>query len=157
MVKGSRVKPEKCKIEGDIKYEKRIKAAFPAQALIEAAIVLPVLLLLILGAMDFGRIFYTKMVLTNAAREGANYLAYYPEDGNNGYVDTFQIIFTEASSSNVEVLAGDVTYIDCCARGMPVEVSITQSIDLVFDGVLQAFGVLGGPVQITGAVRMMVQ
>jgi len=45
------------------------------QALVEVALTLPLLLLLILGAMDFGRMFYTKIILTNAAREGANYLA----------------------------------------------------------------------------------
>ncbi len=39
--------------------------------LIEAAIVLPLLLLVVLGIMDFGRVFQRYEVLTNAAREGA--------------------------------------------------------------------------------------
>ena len=131
--------------------------SLPAQALVEFALVLPILLLLILGVMDFGRLFYTKMVLTNAAREGANYLAYFPEDANNGYVLTFETIDDEANSSNVEVVEADVTYTDCCTRGEPVEVTITKTMDLVFDNILQTFGLLGGPVQLSSTVKMMVQ
>ena len=129
----------------------------PAQALVEYALVLPLLLLLVLGAMDLGRMFYTKMILTNAAREGANYLAYFPEDADNGYVDTFAAIYDEANSSNFEVVEADVTYSGCCTRGLPVEVTITKIVDLIFDNVLQSFGLLGGPVQLTSTVKMMVQ
>lgn len=136
----------------------QLKYASPsAQALVEFALVLPILLLLILGAVDFGRMFYTKMVLTNAAREGVNYLAYFPEDANNGYVDTFTAIYDEANSSNVEVVVTDVTYSGCCTRGLPVGVTITKIVDLIFDNVLQAFGLLGGPVQLTSTVTMVVQ
>jgi len=128
-----------------------------AQAVIEFAIVLPLLLLLILGVMDLGRMFYIKMVLTNAAREGANYLAYFPEDANNGYVETSEAIYAEASSSNVEVIAADISFTGCCTRGLPVEVTITKMVDLIFDSSLQTLGLLGGPVQITSTVKMMVQ
>jgi Flp pilus assembly protein TadG len=41
------------------------------QALVEMALVLPVLLLLLLGILEFGRAWYTKQVITDAAREGA--------------------------------------------------------------------------------------
>ena len=40
-------------------------------ALIEFAIVLPLLLLLVFGAIEFGLLFYNKQVITNASREGA--------------------------------------------------------------------------------------
>jgi len=129
----------------------------PAQSLVEFALVLPLLLLIVLGAMDFGRMFYTKMVLTNAAREGANYLAYSPEDAENGYTDTFATIYDESNSSNVEVVFTDVTYSGCCTRGLPVEVTITKAVDLIFDNILQSFGLLGGPVQLTSTVKMRVQ
>ncbi len=136
----------------------RIKGRnLPSQALVEFALVLPLLLLLILGVMDFGRMFYIKMVLTNAAREGANYLSYYPEDANNGYVDTFAAIYDEANSSTVEITSGDVTYSGCCTRGMPVEVTVTKTVNLIFDDVLQFFGLLGGPVQLSSTVKMVVQ
>jgi Flp pilus assembly protein TadG len=40
-------------------------------ALIEAAVTLPLLLLVAVGIFEFGRVFQTWQVLTNAAREGA--------------------------------------------------------------------------------------
>ncbi|WP_347351559.1 TadE/TadG family type IV pilus assembly protein [Intrasporangium sp.] len=40
-------------------------------AAVEFALVLPLMLAVIGGVVDFGRAFYTQVVLTNAAREGA--------------------------------------------------------------------------------------
>jgi Flp pilus assembly protein TadG len=44
-------------------------------AAVELAIVLPLLLLVIGGIVDFGRAFYTQIVISNAAREGARMMA----------------------------------------------------------------------------------
>lgn len=41
------------------------------QALVEFTMVLPLLLVLLFALVDFGRAFYTWMLVTNAAREGA--------------------------------------------------------------------------------------
>ena len=41
------------------------------QGLIEFALVLPILLLLIIGALDYGFAFFMKVELENSAREGA--------------------------------------------------------------------------------------
>lgn len=41
------------------------------QALVELALVLPVLLIIVFGLIDFGRAMYTKNTLNNAARSGA--------------------------------------------------------------------------------------
>jgi Flp pilus assembly protein TadG len=45
------------------------------QTLVEFAIILPLLLLIIFGVIDLGRAFYTSVVLSNAAREGARFAA----------------------------------------------------------------------------------
>ena len=42
-------------------------------ALIELAVTLPLLMLLVVGTIDFGRVFKTANVVTNAARAGALY------------------------------------------------------------------------------------
>jgi len=42
-----------------------------AAAAVEMAIVLPLLLLIVGGIIDFGRFFYTQNIVVNAAREGA--------------------------------------------------------------------------------------
>lgn len=49
------------------------------QALVEMALVLPVLALLLVVAIDFGRVFFGWVSLTNAARIGANYAGYTPD------------------------------------------------------------------------------
>jgi Flp pilus assembly protein TadG len=41
------------------------------QTLVEFSLILPIMLLMLFALVDFGRGFYTWLVLTNAAREGA--------------------------------------------------------------------------------------
>ena len=41
------------------------------QALVELALVLPILLLVLMAIVDFGRVFHGHLAVTNAAREGA--------------------------------------------------------------------------------------
>ena len=43
------------------------------QALVEFALVLPVLLVILCGIIDFGWLYYNQITLNNAAREGARY------------------------------------------------------------------------------------
>jgi len=45
------------------------------QAMVEFALVLPILILLLCAIMDFGWIFFQKILVTNAAREAARYSA----------------------------------------------------------------------------------
>jgi Flp pilus assembly protein TadG len=52
---------------GNIRYRKNQKGA----ALVEFALVLPLLLLLLLGIIEFSLLLYDKAVITNASREGA--------------------------------------------------------------------------------------
>ena len=49
----------------------RVRRGERGSALIEAALTLPLLLLVSVGIFEFGRLFQTWQVLTNAAREGA--------------------------------------------------------------------------------------
>lgn len=49
------------------------------QSLVEFALVLPVLMIVLLFAIDFGRAFYSWVILQNASRIGANYASLNPE------------------------------------------------------------------------------
>lgn len=49
------------------------------QALVEFALILPILALLIVMAIDFGRVFFGWVSLHNAARIGANFAGYTPD------------------------------------------------------------------------------
>ena len=46
-------------------------------AAVEFALVLPILIFLVLGGMDFGHRLYMQHLITNASREGARYAAKY--------------------------------------------------------------------------------
>ncbi len=47
------------------------KHSSSGQAIVEFALVFPLLLILLLGIIEFGLLFYNKAVITNASREGA--------------------------------------------------------------------------------------
>jgi beta-lactam-binding protein with PASTA domain/Flp pilus assembly pilin Flp len=49
------------------------------QAMVEFALILPLIALLLVMAIDFGRVFFGWVSLTNAARIGANYAGYTPD------------------------------------------------------------------------------
>lgn len=51
----------------------RSRTTRPAGAAVEFALVLPVLVTLVLGCVDFGRFAVTYIAVTNAARSGAGY------------------------------------------------------------------------------------
>ena len=123
-----------------------------AQALVEFALLLPLLLVLIIGAMDLGRVFYFKIILTNAAWEGANYLSRNPAD----YTNTLNAISTEGDSSGVTITADEVTWAGCCTVGSPVVITIEKDVDLVFDGFLNTMGIIDGPLKISSSVSMVV-
>ena len=50
------------------------------QSMAEFALILPVILLIVLVAVDFGRAFYAWVTVTNATRVAANYAAGLPDD-----------------------------------------------------------------------------
>lgn len=136
----------------------------PAQALVEFALILPLMLILVLGAMDFGRLFYHKIILTNAAREGANYLSRNPEvidcaSGVCHFTNTWTAIETEGESSGVTIAIDEVDWenTNCCAVGDYVAISIEKEVDLLFDGFLDTMGIVDGPITISTSVRMVVQ
>lgn len=53
----------------------RLRKTEAGQALVEFTLILPIFLLLLFAIVDFGRGFYTWLLVTNAAREGARVAA----------------------------------------------------------------------------------
>jgi Flp pilus assembly protein TadG len=54
---------------------RRFRQSEAGQALVEFTMILPIFLMLLFGLVDFGRGFYTWLLVTNAAREGARIAA----------------------------------------------------------------------------------
>jgi Flp pilus assembly protein TadG len=68
------------------------------QALVEAAIIAPLIILFLLGMIDIGRMVYSKIMFTNAAREGAYYLSVSTDSSPTGLINT---VHNEVQNSGV--------------------------------------------------------
>ena len=127
------------------------------QSLVEFAFALPILLLLVIGVFDLSQLFLTKVVLNNAAREGAYYLAYHRSDkvacGSScfTYTNTKAAVKAEAQNSGITINDADITISNCCTSGQPVEVTVVHVVNLA---IIDFFT---GPVTLSSSVRMMVQ
>jgi len=141
------------------------------QSLVEFALILPILLLLVLGALDIGRIITTKIAVTNAAREGANYLsrnAFVDDEANADDIDaTCAVISREATSTdgtfvNVTIDCSEIeinlgTPPDCCTQGQPVQVTVRKTVELIYGDILELLGSISGPLEIASTVQMRVK
>lgn len=99
------------------------------QSLLEMALMLPFLLVMIICAIEFGRLFYTKIVITNAAREGAYYLATHPSDLEETEGTAPNAVLAaqqEASNSGVSEITVSITTNNCCNPG---EYSVTVTVE----------------------------
>jgi hypothetical protein len=79
-----------------IPFRKHTGERTRGQAMVEFALVLPILALLLVMAIDFGRVFFGWVSLTNSARIGANYAGQHPN-----------LLTTPAERDEYEVLVGD--------------------------------------------------
>jgi hypothetical protein len=117
------------------------RSGLPAQALVEFAIVLPVLLLLVGGAIDFGRLFYTRVSIENAAKEGAFFGASHPrcDVSQTACADPSNVTWhveNEAAASpltlTIECLhAGSSVSLVSCAEDDTYQVTVEHRFQLV--------------------------
>jgi len=104
-------------------------------AMVEAVIVLPILLMLFFGIIEFGIAFGRWQVLSNAAREGARRAVVFRDPGTcnpgtvKGEVDA--AVATYAATLGMTVPAGEITLTGACATG-PATVTVTHDHDFLF-------------------------
>jgi Flp pilus assembly protein TadG len=124
------------------------------QALIEFAITLPILILLVFGALDIGRLVYSNIVITNAARAGAEYLANNPK--NIGMLSS--IVLNDAQNSGVSTVDMAISSPDCCKIYKPVTVIVQACVTnlFLFDFINSLPSCGSGGIQISKSVNMMV-
>jgi PKD repeat protein len=125
--------------------------AAAGQSLVELALVLPVLLLLVLIAIDFGRVYLGYVNLQSTARIAANFAA------NNPTTDWTDNSAPIVATYNAQI-AADATATNCALKpdaaghnpprptiggttlGSPVTVSLTCSFGLLTPGIRAVFG-----------------
>jgi Flp pilus assembly protein TadG len=74
-------------------------------AAVEFALVLPLLLVLLLGIIDFGLYYYNNLQLTHAARDAARYLSVGNLDDANASIDNTNLISTSITSRSIDQAA----------------------------------------------------
>ena len=105
------------------------------QALVEAAVVIPVFMLFVLGAVDFGRAFAATLTVTNAARPAAAYAAQHQADGSSAggscqraWGQSVDVAIASASSLGIGCPNVSVTNSPADPYGRtPITVSITAT------------------------------
>src|SRR4051794_14391806 len=96
------------------------------QSLVEFALLLPVLLVFLAGALDLGRVFYANITLHNAAREGAMQAARTPTNYvRNANCNAASNLVTcrvqfEAKGSAISIAATDID-LTCSISGCPAQ------------------------------------
>ena len=102
-------------------------------SLVELSLVLFILIFLVAGVIDFGRVFNHYTVITNASREGARYASQH-SDHREGILEATK---EEAAGSSVELADEDIE-VDpdpCCetiaAPGEPITVTVTYEVPTI--------------------------
>jgi hypothetical protein len=72
-----------------------------AVAALEVAMILPVLVTIVLGCVDFGRFCYAYISVTNAAREGAYYASFHPPKTAEGGPAEWNAYIAEAAKAEI--------------------------------------------------------
>jgi Flp pilus assembly protein TadG len=141
-------------------------ASLRGQSLLEMALMLPLLLVLIVSAIEVGRLFFTKIVITNAAREGAYYLSTHISDyhvGTGTAPNTVIAAQAEANNSGISAITVGITPKNCCVLGeYSMEITVGTNVqDLLVLGFLgNAFSLKvtnHAEFPISSSVEMMVQ
>jgi Flp pilus assembly protein TadG len=106
------------------------------QSLVEAAILVPILLLLLAAIVDAGRAFDVFIILTNAAREGARFASLeYPIPADA----IKQIVYEDVVGSGTNITAMEeftITNIVLISDTNSVTVTLWYDFDLWFGGVV---------------------
>jgi len=91
-------------------------------SLVELSLMLPFLLVLLIGVIDFGRAYYDAIELENAARAGAQYGIINPTD-TAGMVSAAK----SDASTDISTVAATATYGCMCSDGTGISVSCSST------------------------------
>lgn len=115
------------------------EASRTGQALVELALITPILVLLLLGAIDLGRVWYAQITITNAAREGALEAAFNPDSYHAGQPcnpasnRVVCRVINEADGSGVTIEPDDIT-VDCDAACVAGTAAAPNSVIVTVEG-----------------------
>ena len=104
--------------------------------LVEAALVIPLLLIILIGAVDFGRAYFTYITIINAAREGAHWGVLHPPPTG----DVCGKALAETQDLAGLGLTPTCAYscpAGACTSGNPLEVTVSvDPFPMIFGGIV---------------------
>ena len=117
------------------------------QAVVEFAVILPVLLLVLMSIYQFGQVFVNYMDVTSAGREGARKAAVSRNAGNCTSVDSLAITAAKAAGSDLTQSSLNVTITRTCtnnayAQGSDVKATATYPYSISILGLVVSSGTL---------------
>jgi Flp pilus assembly protein TadG len=122
------------------------------QSLVELCLVMPLLMLICLGTIDLGRMFYGYTQMTNAVREGASISSHQPENWGEA-----QAVINSHSSN---LPAGYTLACPACSLGTEagdeVTITATWSFQPITFDLLGTFWGLGDPISMSTHATMRV-
>ena len=136
---------------------KKVSGNSKGAAMVEFALLLPVLALILFGIIEFSVVLYNKAVLTNASREGARagivYVSYTAPTSTAGataavssYLSRTPLIALEGARPT---LTPSITN-SCTAAGVPLTVNIVYNHNFLVLDNLDFFGAFPASIRLTG-------
>ncbi|TKV29510.1 pilus assembly protein [Arthrobacter sp. NamB2] len=116
---------------------------------VEMALLLPVLILLLLGIMEFGRAFDAQVTLTNAAREGVRVMAISKDaaTARSSTVTAAGTLRPQLTDANIAISVPGATTANPCPAGGTATVTITYTLSTLTK--------IAGPFSMTGKGVML--
>ena len=125
------------------------------QALPEFALVLPILMVVLLIAIDFGRLFFGWVTLTNAARIAANYAAAEPTGPFGPGSEYETVVRNETNSSNCSLVSVSLpTFAPDTNVGSTATVSLTCNFKMLTPII---GGIVGDPLPLSATSKFVVR
>ena len=98
--------------------------------MVETALVLPIMMMVIMGSVEFGRAFMVSQLLTNAAREGTR-MGIIPGSNTSDVVNEVQQLVTSTVGVNASNIQVTVTATDYTTGATLTDVSAAKKRDLI--------------------------
>lgn len=118
-----------------LQFFRRISQENKGQSMVELALVLPLILLLLMGVVEFGRMFHTYLVLTQGSREGAR-LAVVGES-DTAVINRVERVIGSLDLTKIQVQVNPPE--KGRVRGIPVAVTLQYRLDLLLPNLFDLF------------------
>lgn len=120
------------------------------QALVELALALPLIIMLVMGTIEFGRLFHSYLLITNASREGAR-LAITGADNPAIIARVNEVTLSLNNTKDIDIAPTDLLI---RSGGVPVTVTVDYKHNIitpVFNSILP------NPVTLTSSTSMRME